>query len=183
MVEWKKLGKICEIKGRIGFRGYTRDDQVDKGKGAISLSPGNIDNGSMNYESCTYITWEKYEESPEIMVNEGDIILCKTASVGKVARIKKLPEKATINPQLVLIKNISTNPQYLFYVLDDQPFQSKIKGLSGIGSVPNVSQAKLSDILIPIPSLEEQTRIVGILDTFTSAIDNLKEQIAQRLLL
>ena len=29
-------------------------------------------------------------------------------------------------------------------------------------------------------SLEEQTRIVGILDTFTSAIDNLKEQIAQR---
>ena len=181
MVEWKKLGKICEIKGRIGFRGYTRDDQVDKGKGAISLSPGNIDNGSMNYESCTYITWEKYEESPEIMVNEGDIILCKTASVGKVARIKKLPEKATINPQLVLIKNISTNPQYLFYVLDDQPFQSKIKGLSGIGSVPNVSQAKLSDILIPIPSLEEQTRIVGILDTFTSAIDNLKEQIAQRI--
>ena len=33
---------------------------------------------------------------------------------------------------------------------------------------------------IPIIPLEEQTRIVGILDTFTSAIDNLKEQIAQR---
>ena len=180
MVEWKKLGDICEIKGRIGFRGYTRDDQVDKGKGAISLSPGNIDNGSMNYESCTYITWDKYEESPEIIVNEGDIILCKTASVGKVARIRHLPEKATINPQLVLIKNIQSNPQYLFYVLDDKPFQSKIKGLAGIGSVPNVSQAKLSAIEIPIPSLFEQTRIVGILDTFTSAIDNLKEQIAQR---
>ncbi len=180
MVEWKKLGDICEIKGRIGFRGYTRDDQVDKGKGAISLSPGNIDNGSMNYESCTYITWDKYEESPEIIVNEGDIILCKTASVGKVARIRHLPEKATINPQLVLIKNIQSNPQYLFYVLDDKPFQSKIKGLAGIGSVPNVSQAKLSAIEIPIPSLFEQNRIVGILDTFTSAIDNLKEQIAQR---
>ena len=180
MVEWKKLGDICEIKGRIGFRGYTRDDQVDKGKGAISLSPGNIDNGSMNYESCTYITWDKYEESPEIIVNEGDIILCKTASVGKVARIHHLPEKATINPQLVLIKNIQTNPQYLFYVLDDKPFQSKIKGLAGIGSVPNVSQAKLSAIEIPIPSLFEQIRIVGILDTFTASIDSLKEQIAQR---
>lgn len=180
MVEWKKLGDICEIKGRIGFRGYTRDDQVDKGKGAISLSPGNIDNGSMNYESCTYITWDKYEESPEIIVNEGDIILCKTASVGKVARIHHLPEKATINPQLVLIKNIQTNPQYLFYVLDDKPFQSKIIGLAGIGSVPNVSQAKLSAIEIPIPSLSEQIRIVGILDTFTASIDNLKEQIVQR---
>jgi type I restriction enzyme S subunit len=114
------------------------------------------------------------------MVNEGDIILCKTASVGKVARVKQLPEKATINPQLVLIKNIKTNPQYLFYILDDTPFQVKIKGLAGVGSVPNVSQAKLSSIQIPIPSLEEQNRIVGILDTFTASIDNLKEQIAQR---
>lgn len=179
-VEWKKLGEICEIKGRIGFRGYTREDQVEKGKGAISLSPGNIENGSMNYETCTYITWDKYEESPEIIVNDGDIILCKTASVGKVARIKKLPEKATINPQLVLIKNIQTDPQYLFYVLEDNPFQSKIKGLAGIGSVPNVSQAKLSAIEVPIPSLDEQNRIVGILDTFTSSIENLKEQIALR---
>jgi len=180
MVEWKTLGDICEIKGRIGFRGYTRENQVDKGNGAISLSPGNIFDSVLNYDSCTYITWEKYEESPEIMVNEGDIILCKTASVGKVARVRQLPEKATINPQLVLIKNIKTNPQYLFYILDDTPFQVKIKGLAGVGSVPNVSQAKLSSIQIPIPSLEEQNRIVGILDTFTASIDNLKEQIAQR---
>ena len=179
MVEWKSLGDICEIKGRIGFRGYTREDQVEKGKGAISLSPGNIIEGSMNYDSCTYITWSKYEESPEIMVAEGDIILCKTASVGKVARIHQLPEKATINPQLVLIKNIKTNPQYLFYVLDDNPFQVKIKGLAGVGSVPNVSQAKLASIEIPIPSLSEQTRIVGILDTFTASIENLKQQIAE----
>lgn len=180
MVEWKKLGEICEIKGRIGFRGYTREDQVGKGEGAISLSPGNIDKGSVSYDSCTYISWKKYEESPEIIVNDGDIILCKTASVGKVARIKKLPEKATINPQLVLIKNIKTNPQYLFYILEDNSFQTKIKGLAGIGSVPNVSQAKLADIQIPIPSLSEQARIVGILDTFTASIDNLKAQIAQR---
>ena len=180
MVEWKTLGDICEIKGRIGFRGYTREDQVDKGNGAISLSPGNIFDSVLNYDSCTYITWEKYEESPEIMVNEGDIILCKTASVGKVARVRQLPEKATINPQLVLIKNIKTNPQYLFYILDDTPFQVKIKGLAGVGSVPNVSQAKLSSIQIPIPSLEEQNRIVGILDTFTAGIENIKEQIAQR---
>ena len=36
------------------------------------------------------------------------------------------------------------------------------------------------ELLIPIPSLSEQTRIVGILDTFTASIENLKQQIAQR---
>jgi len=180
MVEWKKLGEVCEIKGRIGFRGYTRDDQVIQGEGAISLSPGNISDGVLCYDTCTYITWSKYEESPEIMVQDGDIILCKTASVGKVARVNHLPEKATINPQLVLIKNIEINPQFLYYVLADNPFQSRIKGLAGVGSVPNVSQAKLASISIPVPSLSEQTRIVGILDTFTASIENLKQQIAQR---
>ena len=40
--------------------------------------------------------------------------------------------------------------------------------------------SKYSQFEIPIPSLEEQTRIVGILDTFTASIYNLKEQIAQR---
>ena len=180
MVEWKKLGDVCEIKGRIGFRGYTREDQVEKGEGAISFSPGNIIDGVISYNNSTFISWEKYEESPEIMVNEGDIILCKTASVGKVARIHHLPEKATINPQLVLLKSIKINPQFLLYILEDNPFQTKIKGLAGVGSVPNVSQAKLTSIQIPVPSLSEQQRIVGILDAFTAAIDNLKEQIAQR---
>ena len=40
--------------------------------------------------------------------------------------------------------------------------------------------SKYSQLEIPIPSLSEQERIVGILDTFTAAIENLKEQIAQR---
>ena len=54
----------------------------------------------------------------------------------------------------------------------------------GINFVPGGHQrhwiSKYSQFQIPIPSPSEQERIVGILDTFTSAIDNLKEQIAQR---
>lgn len=32
-IQWKHLGDICDIKGRIGFRGYTREDQVKEGEG------------------------------------------------------------------------------------------------------------------------------------------------------
>ena len=109
------LGDCCVIKGRIGFRGYTIKDQVNKGEGAISLSPGNISEGIINYNQCTYISWDKYYESPEIMINNGDIIFCKTASVGKVAVINDLPCEATINPQLVVLKEININKKYLYY--------------------------------------------------------------------
>lgn len=77
---WCKLEEICHIAGRIGFRGYTKEDLVNKGNGAITLSPSNIIDGEMNYSKCTYISWKKYEESPEIQICNGDILLVKTGS-------------------------------------------------------------------------------------------------------
>lgn len=180
-VEMKTLGEVCEIKGRIGFRGYTREDQVDKGEGVISLSPGNIDNGKMTYNGCTFITWDKYYESPEIMIFNGDILFCKTGStVGKIAMVESLPCEATINPQLVVLKDISINSRYLKYILGSYGIQSIVKRLAGVGSVPNISQEKLNNLQIPLPPLSNQSRIVSILDTFESSITNLEAQLKER---
>ena len=180
-VEMKTLGEVCEIKGRIGFRGYTREDQVEEGEGVISLSPGNIENGQMVYKGCTYITWEKYEESPEIKTYDGDILFCKTGStVGKVAMVKELPCEATINPQLVVLKNITIDSKFLNYILGTYTIQSTVKRLAGVGSVPNISQEKLGNLKIPLPPLQEQQRIVSILDTFEASIQNLEAQLKQR---
>lgn len=180
-VEMKSLGKLCEIKGRIGFRGYTREDQVEEGEGVISLSPGNIEDGKMVYNGCTYITWDKYNESPEIMTFNGDILFCKTGStVGKVAMVDNLPCEATINPQLVVLKSISINSKFLKYSLGTFRIQSIVKRLAGVGSVPNISQEKLGNLEILLPSLSKQQRIVSILDTFELSIQNLEAQLSQR---
>ena len=181
-VEWKKLGEVCRIVGRIGFRGYTRNDIVNKREGAISISPTNIQNQILNLspEVSTYISWSKYEESPEIMIEEGDVVLAKTASVGKVGLVRSLPEKATINPQMVVLKDITCSPAYLYYYLTGTKFQTKIKSIAGVGSVPNISQSKLGTIEIPIPPLSVQSRIVEILDKFTSLEAELEAELELR---
>ena len=179
-VEYKTLGEISEIKGRIGFRGYTRADQVDKGNGAISLSPSNIIDGDIDFETCTYISWSKYDESPEIMVSKGDIIFCKTASVGKTALVKHLPEKATINPQLVLIKNIKCNSAYLSYVLKTPHFQSQVYKIKGLGTIPTISQKDFQELSVPVPPLEVQCEIVRILDNFTLLTAELTAELTAR---
>jgi type I restriction enzyme S subunit len=166
-VEYKKLGELCNIKGRIGFRGYTRQDLVDENDGAISLSPSNIINGNLKYEKCTYVSWDKYYESPEIMAQEGDIVFTKTASVGKTALIKTLPKETTINPQLVLLKDIKCNNAFLSYFLKGDYFQNEVRKITGIGSVPNVPQSSLAAIEIPVPPIEVQSKIVEYLDNFT----------------
>lgn len=179
-VEYVKLGNICNIKGRIGFRGYTRDDQVKEGEGALSLSPSNIQNGQMDYTKGTFISWEKYNESPEIITYDGDIIFCKTASVGKVALVKNLPYAATINPQLVVLKDIKCNAPFLTHVLGTDSFQKKVISMAGVGSVPNIPQKSLADLEIPLPPLPVQEEIVRILDTFTELQAELQAELQKR---
>lgn len=179
-VEYVKLGNICNIKGRIGFRGYTRDDQVKEGEGALSLSPSNIQNGQIDYTKGTFISWKKYNESPEIITYDGDIIFCKTASVGKVALVKNLPYAATINPQLVVLKDIKCNAPFLTYVLGTDSFQKKVISMAGVGSVPNIPQKSLADLEIPVPPLPVQEEIVRILDAFTELQAELQAELQKR---
>jgi len=67
---------------------------------------------------------------------------------------------------------------YLYHYMG--PVFKKIEKNTAGGSVKHLSAKIINNILIPIPSLQEQERIVGILDTFTASIDNLKAQIEQR---
>ena len=179
---WGNLINICHIFGRIGFRGYTKEDLV-KHDGAITLSPSNIIEGKMNYNSCTYISWNKYDESPEIQIQENDILLVKTgSSYGKCALVEKLPKQATINPQFVVLKHISCNPEYLTYVLQSKYAQNNYEKFVLGTAIPTFTQVALGNMQIPIPPLTEQNRIVkeikrllGIIESLESNKKHLKE--------
>lgn len=73
--EVMRIKNVVDMVGRIGFRGYTADDLVEAGAGAITLSPTNIIDGELDFTNCSYLSWKKYYESPEIMVKAGDVVL------------------------------------------------------------------------------------------------------------
>ena len=68
--------------------------------------------------------------------------------------------------------------EYLYYALMN--VQDYIYSLKTNAVPAHLPLASLQDVQIPIPSKSEQERIVSILDTFTSFISNLKEQIKER---
>jgi type I restriction enzyme S subunit len=169
-----QLGSLIEIKGRIGYRGYTTNDIVEKGQGAITFSPSNIDdNNQLNFNKATYISWDKYFESPEIMLQDGYTVLVKTgSSFGKAVFIKNLPEKTTINPQLVVLKPININPKFLFLLVCNSAIQRQIKETVVGGAIPTLSQESISRFEILIPpdnNKKEQQKIAACL----SSIDDL----------
>jgi type I restriction enzyme S subunit len=177
--EIKKLGDICTIKGRIGFRGYTRNDLVEEGEGAITLSPSNIVNDVINFDKCQYISWYKYDESPEIQIFEGDVIYAKTASIGKVAIIKHLPEKATINPQFVVFKDIKCNHDFLYYAVRGNGFKEQVSLIINGVAIPTISQSNMAKLTIPVPPIAEQAKIVEELDCLSGIIEKKKQQLKE----
>jgi len=171
--------KVCRIKnvaslfGRIGFRGYTSDDLNKDGIGAITLSPSNMKPMGMDYQHVTFLSWKKYEESPEIMIQNEDLLMVKTgSSYGKVSYVSNLPREATINPQILRIVP-SILSKYLGYYMQTPLFLYQVEGGVVGGTIPTISQEKINNFYVVLPKGNEQRAIASYLDTKCSEIDSL----------
>ena len=175
--EEKKLGEVCKIFGRIGFRGYTVKDIVKKGEGAITIGPSDITNNKISFDNCTYISWDKYEESPEIKIFNNDILLVKTASIGKSAIVKNLNYKATINPQFVVLKEVTLDNDFLYYFMNYFSFKRQIKRIAAGGVLLTISQEHLNKLIISSPIISEQAKIASFLIELDNKIELINNQL------
>lgn len=181
--EWEvaRIGDQSQIFGRIGFRGYTVDDIVEDGAGAVAINPSNIQDGKIVFDKCTYITWRKYEESPEIKIDENDIVLVKTGSTfGKTAMVKKLPGKATLNPQVVVFKKIKPSKVFFGYMIGFPIVQNQITSAVVGGALPTLSQRLVAEFKFPLPPLSEQRAIAQALSDVDDLITALDLLIAKK---
>lgn len=168
----KRIKYIAQIKGRIGFRGYTTSDLVTEGDGPITLSPSNLKNGKMDYTKCTYISWDKYNESPEIQVETGDVLMVKTgSSYGKSSYVNNLLMESTINPQLIVMKS-DDDLRYLQYCLQTPYLRDLVENTVVGGTIPTMSQEKIADFSVPYPEISIRLEIADYLDDFVYKVDD-----------
>lgn len=166
-----KLKNKAKVNGRIGFRGYTTADLVPKGQGAYTIGGKHITNCVIDLSNPDFISWDKYYESPEIMVKKGDILMAQRGSLGKAALVREDIGDATINPSLVLLNSIAMNEVFLYYYLVSSSCLTYIDLLNTATAVPMISQNQIENIFVPIPSGKEQKQIADYLDRKTKEID------------
>ena len=174
MVEWKTIGDISTNVFAGGTPSTKHEEYYD---GDIPW----IRSGEIDFNTITKaernITQEGYNNSSAKLIRKGSIVMAMTGAT--VAKSAILEFETSANQSVCAIETDESiaNYKYVYFYLSKDYF--KIRS-SAQGALTSLNLAMIKQLAIPIPSLEEQTRIVGILDTFTSAIDNLKEQIAQR---
>ncbi|MCI6580610.1 MAG: restriction endonuclease subunit S [Oscillospiraceae bacterium] len=169
--------KYCTyIRARLGWKGLKADEYVETG--FPLLSAFNIVNDKIVFENLNFINQERYDESPEIKLSEGDIILVKDgAGIGKCAIINYLPYPSTTNGSLAVITtDRKLYPNFLYYYFLTSIFQKFIDRLKDGMGVPHLFQSDLKEIKIVIPCYSEQQQIADYLDKKCSAIDKSIEQ-------
>ncbi len=171
--EQRKLGDSCKINGRIGFRGYTEKDIVTKEAGGVlTFSPTNIVDNKLTMEcKNTYITREKYDESPEIKISNGDILFVKTGStLGKSALVTGLKEDASINPQIVVMRVEKNTETFMSNILITNGVMKQVAAVKIGGAVPTMTETELKNFTYFAPAEKEEKKKIG---DFFRTLDHL----------
>ena len=161
----KQLGELAELKGRIGWRGLTAKEYTKEGP--MFLSVHSLNYGDyVDFRDAFHISEERYVESPEIMLQPNDVLICKDgAGIGKLGILGELPDRATINSSLLLIRSGKhILPKYLYRCLSSPYFQDIVQSRLNGATTPHLYQRDITEFPVVLPPLAEQQRIVGLLD-------------------
>ena len=173
-VEWKTLDAICEIGDGNHSSKYPRSDEmVDQGVPFIRGT--NMVNGTISGQDMKFITPEKHQELRKGHLKAHDVLMANRGEIGKIAQIPNDYAGSNLNSQLAWLRTDPdlVLPRYLFYALNSTHIQSSISGEGGALQQLTIKNIKL--IRIPVPTLEEQTRIVAILDKFDALTNSITE--------
>jgi type I restriction enzyme S subunit len=171
----KQLGELADLKGRIGWRGLTAKEY--KKSGPLFLSVHSLNYGDyVDFRDAFHISEERYIESPEIMLQKDDVLICKDgAGIGKLGIVGDLPDRTTINSSMLLIRSgKEILPKFLYRCLSSPYFQEIVNSRLNGATTPHLYQRDITEFPVVLPPLPEQQRIVGILDKAFEGIATAK---------
>lgn len=161
-VVYESLESLCDI---VDYRGKT-PKKVDSG--VFLVTAKNIRKGYIDYESSQeFIAEEDYlEVMRRGLPQMGDVLFTTEAPCGNVAQIDR--EDIALAQRVIKYrpKGKKLNSTFLKYVLLGSEFQNKLLAKSTGGTVKGIKGSVLHTLTVPVPSIEEQLRIVEILDKF-----------------
>ena len=162
------------------FTGLTYKPEHVSDSGTLVLRSSNIKEDVLSFDDNVYVQMLIPERAK---VHENDILICvrngSKRLVGKSAMITKEAEGMAFGAFMTILRSFAINSKFLFYVWQSDKVRKQYKGDEAM-PIAQITAKDFQRIEIPIPSLQDQQRIVSILDTFEASIQNLEAQLSQR---
>lgn len=177
-IENVKLGDYLYIKGRIGWKGLKKDEYLESSDYRI-INGESLTKDGIDWGKAGYISAERYDESPEIMLQIGDILLSKDGTIGKIGYIDRLDSPSTVASGIFVIRNIKPDiisTQFIYYLLKSKLFTAFIASRTEGSVIPHLYQKDFMEFMIPLPNAAEMNQFDSLtLPLFSTIVKNLRE--------
>ncbi|MCS3238064.1 restriction endonuclease subunit S [Bacteroides ovatus] len=173
----KNITEICTIKARIGWQGLKTDEYLDYGN-FVLITGTDFENGGINWSNCSFVSKERFEQDENIKIKQGDVLITKDGSIGKVAYLDFIPMEGTLNSGVFVVrpKDISNlNNNYLALFFKSKFFEDFIAQLKAGSTIAHLYQKDFIRLQLNYPKdLSEQAAIVTIFSDMDREIEALE---------
>ena len=176
-----KIKFTTQLNGRIGWQGLTSAEYKEEGPYLITGT--DFLDGKINFETAVHIDEKRWFEAKQIQVENGDLLITKDGTVGKVAIIEGLMEKASLNSGVLRIQTTEViSRRFLFYVLKSDVFWLWFNYTnSGASTILHLYQNVFDEFSYAFPkSLFVQTQIADFLDKKLAQLDSVKSLLEEQ---
>lgn len=181
--EWEisKIKFTTQLNGRIGWQGLTSAEYKEEGPYLITGT--DFHNGTINFETAVHIDEKRWSEASQIQVENGDLLITKDGTVGKVAIISGLDDKASLNSGVLRIQTIDEiDRRFLYYVLLSDEFWMWFNYTnSGASTILHLYQNVFDEFTFTVPQKNEQQKIADFLDKKTAQLDKVKALLEEQI--
>lgn len=167
--------KCTRFGDYLDVRDGTHDSPKYVDKGYPFVTSKNLKNGNIDFTSINYITREDHINfSKRSCVQNGDILFAMIGSIGNPVIVQTDIEFSIKNVALFKPIHADTNMQFIKLFLEYVQHELQLQAKGGMQPFVPLNYFR-KDLLIPIPPLEEQKRIVAEIDRWFKCIDELEK--------
>lgn len=187
------LEDCCSMHARVGWQALKKDEYMEQGEYMLITGTDFVD-GRVDFFTCVYVSKERYDMDEKIQVRNGDILVTKDGTIGKVAIVEGLDMPATLNAGVFVIRPDGRfDADYFSYLFKGPVFSEFVEAVKSGATIKHLNQGKLQKYEIPQASMELQKEFAELYRQsdkskfeLQDAIDNLdalsKKIIAENLI-
>ncbi|MEX2673423.1 MAG: restriction endonuclease subunit S [Phycisphaeraceae bacterium] len=173
---WVKTGHVIEFV-TSGSRGWAR---FCGGKGPLFIRSQDIRTDALDLSDATRLDLPKGLEGDRTRVHTNDLLLTITgANVGRCAIVGQAKEEAYVSQHVALIRLVDPNfaPFWHRALISRAVARGQLLEYAYGAGKPGLNLDNVRDGLVPLPSREEQQRIVDELESRFTVLDKLEQAV------
>ena len=174
-----RLGGLVEQIRGVSYKPEDLHDGLNDNS-VMLLRANNIRNGELNFDDVVYVDKSKVKAAQYLRA--GDIFICASSGskdlVGKAAYVPS-DVPAVFGAFCKVVRPKVENSQYIGYYFDSPSYRRTISELAAGANINNIRNEHIDELLIHIPSSEEQVKITTLLSKLNNIISLRKKQLAK----